>query len=60
MEQDGVTGGSRPMPKATPEQTATKPAVGTADPVAPIGDSKPSKREKRSAAAVPTPGFNLK
>jgi pilus assembly protein CpaC len=61
MDQDGVSGGSRPSPKAAPDRTAS-PAVGAADAAAPDqarNDGKSHKRD-RAAAATPAPGFNLK
>lgn len=55
VENDGVSGGSRPKPKAAPDRTATPPSVGAAEPQA-----KPRKGKSREAAAPAVPGFNLK
>jgi pilus assembly protein CpaC len=54
MEQDGVTGGSRPTPTTAPDRAAS-PTVGAAEPKR----DKRRGRDERSAAA-PAPGFNLK
>jgi pilus assembly protein CpaC len=51
---DGKSGVQRPVPTAAPPQSA--PAVGAADPAPGNAD----KRSATAAAAVPTPGFNLK
>ena len=66
IEQDGVTGGDRPKPRAA-EPAAPNPAVGMTEPAAlpaPISGSEADRRKKRKAkrttqASAPTPGFNL-
>jgi len=59
MDNDGVSGASRPKPTAAPDRAAN-PSVGAAD----SEQEQPAKRKHRkrdeSAAAIPAPGFNLK
>ncbi len=65
MENDGVSGGSRPKPKAAPD-TAPDPKVGLTEPSpsAPVRQASSSRKSRkgddRADAGVPAPGFNLK
>ncbi|MCB2076315.1 MAG: secretion system protein, partial [Novosphingobium sp.] len=58
MDGDGKSGGSRPTPSSAPD-AATNPEVGLNEPSSSQA-RKSSKRDKRSAANVPAPGFSLK
>jgi pilus assembly protein CpaC len=62
MENDGVSGGSRPMPSAAPDRNAG-PSVGAANADSPSqakNDRKSRRKADRETAALPAPGFNLK
>jgi pilus assembly protein CpaC len=64
MDNDGVTDGSRPKPKAAPDRSepAPGPKVGDASDAGARGSSSNSGkgRSRTAAASVPSPGFNLK
>ena len=64
MDNDGVSGGSRPKPKAAPDRSepAPGPKVGDASDARSSGSSNSSgkDRPRTAAASVPSPGFNLK
>jgi pilus assembly protein CpaC len=57
MDQDGVSGGSRPKPTVAPssEGTAPAPSIGAAE----SKPAKSSKRDRRASTDVPSPGFSL-
>jgi pilus assembly protein CpaC len=61
MDNDGVSGGTRPKPTAAPDRTAG-PSVGAADggPSEQARSAGASRKRDQRAAAVPAPGFNLK
>ena len=58
MENDGVTGGSRPNPTAAPASPAN-PSVGASIGAAGSASSGNDRKGRKRAEAVPAPGFNL-
>jgi pilus assembly protein CpaC len=62
MDNDGVTGGARPKPKAAPDRNepAPGPSVGDASDQGSPATRSGKDRPRTAAASVPSPGFNLK
>lgn len=59
METDGRVGAKRPGPSAAPETRNASPTVGAAD-AAPVPGEGKARGNRRAAADLPAPGFNLK